>query len=62
MGRGTGASYFEINLIQHMISMREEVLYDIFLDIYISYVALYRSFFLKILAAYRVGTRAILLL
>ena len=33
LGQGTGKNYLEAKLIQHLTSMREAVLYDIFLDL-----------------------------
>ena len=38
--RGTGTAYIEANLRQHPMDMREEVLYEIFLDIHKAYVSL----------------------
>ena len=53
--RGTGTAYLENNLIQQLIDMREEVLYEIFLDLHKAYESLDRSRCLYILAVYRVG-------
>ena len=39
-GRGTGTAYIEANLLQHPMDMREEVLYEIFLDLHKAYGAL----------------------
>ena len=38
--RGTGTAYIEANLLQHPMAMREEVLYEIFLDLHKAYGAL----------------------
>ena len=35
--RGTGTAYLKSKLIQNLMEMREEVLYDIFLDLHKSY-------------------------
>ena len=42
-GRVMGAASFESNLLQHLIAMIEEVLYDIFLKMNKSYYALYQG-------------------
>ena len=62
MGRGTRTASLEENLIQQIMVMRKEVLYEIFLDIHKAYDALDRNHCLDILAAYRVIPRAIRLL
>ena len=36
-GRGTGTAYIEATLLQHPMAMREEVLYEIFLDLHKAY-------------------------
>ena len=62
MGRGTGTASLEANIIQHMMVMRKEVLYEIFLDLHKAYDALYHGECLDILVEYGVGPRAIRLL
>ena len=54
-GRGTGTATLEAKLIQQLASMREEVLYVIFLDLQKAYDALERSMCLEILEGYGVG-------
>ena len=53
-GRGTRNASFEAKLIQQLMTMREEVLYDIFLDIHKAYCSLYRDLCLDIFASYGV--------
>ena len=57
-GRGTGTATLEANLLQQLATMREEVLYVIFLDLTKAYDALDRSRILEILEGYGVGPRA----
>ena len=59
---GTGNVSLEVKLLQKVMSIREEVLYMIFLDIHKVYYALERSKFLDILEGYGVGTRDLFLL
>ena len=54
-GRGTGTSTLKAKLLQQLASMREEVLYVIFLDLTKAYNALDRSRILEILKGYGVG-------
>ena len=49
-------------MLQQLTSMREEVLYAIFIDLHKDYYALDRDRFLEILDGYGVGTRARLIL
>ena len=57
-GRGTGTATLESNLLQQIASIREEVLYVIFLDLTKAYNALDRSRCLEILEGYGVGPNA----
>ena len=61
-GIGTGNAFLEANVLQQIMDMREEFLYDIFLDIYKSYDTLDRDYFLNILEVYGVGPWALRLL
>ena len=54
-GRGTGTASLDDKLLQYLMEMTEEVLYDIFLDLHKAYNALNRDCYLDILAAYGVG-------
>ena len=56
-GRGTGTASLEVKILQKVMTMREELLHTIFLDLYKVYDALERSRFLEILEGYGVGTR-----
>ena len=60
--RVMGANYLEAYLLQYLDSMREEVLYKIFLDLYKSYDDLDRFRFLDIIVVYSMGPRYIRLL
>ena len=53
--RGTRTASLEYNLPQHVIDIREELLFKIFLDLHKAYDALEQNRFLDILAAYGVG-------
>ena len=57
--RGTGTTTLEKKLIQQLTSMREAVLYEIFMDLQKAYNNLERDRCLEILAAYGVGPRVI---
>ena len=61
-GKVTGTTSIESNLIQQMMDMREEVLYEKFLDLHKACDSLDRNCCLNILAAYRIGLRALCLL
>ena len=56
-GWGTGTTSLEENLLQKLTTMKEEVLYDIFLEIKKAYDALDRDRCINILVAYRFGQR-----
>lgn len=60
--RGTGTAYLESKMLQQLMAMREEFLYDIFLDLNKSYDALDRNLCLDILAAYVLGPQSLHLL
>ena len=55
---GTGTTTLEAKLLQQLESLREEVLYVIFLDLHKAYDAMDRSRCLEILEGYGVGPRA----
>ena len=55
MGRGTRTASLEAKLLQQLMSVKEEVIYNIFLILYKSYDALDHGLCLEILVAYRVG-------
>ena len=57
--RGTGIASLEDNLIQQIMAMKEEVLYEIFLDLHKEYDALDRDLCLDILVPYGVGPLAL---
>ena len=61
-GIGTGKASLEANLIQELMDLREEFLYEIILDLHESYYSLDRERCLEILAAYEVGPWALRLL
>ena len=54
-GRGTGTATLEAKLLQQLASMREEVLYVIFLDLHKTYDTLDRGRCLEIMEGYGVG-------
>ena len=56
--RGTGTATLEAKLLQKLATMREEVLYVIFIDLQKAYDALDRDRCLEILEGYGVGPRA----
>ena len=56
LGRGTIT--LEAKMLQQLASMREEVLFVIFLDLHKAYYALDRDRYLEILEGYGVGYRA----
>ena len=57
-GRGTETATLEVKLLQQLASIREEVLYVIFLDLTKAYDALDRSRCIEILEGYGVGPSA----
>ena len=57
-GRGTGTATLNVKLLQHLVALREEFLYVIFLDLHKAYNALDRSRCLYILEGYGMGPRA----
>ena len=61
-GRGEVIASLKTNMPQQLADMREEVLYNILLDLHKAYYALDRDIYLGILAAYKMGSRAIRLL
>ena len=62
MGRGTDTASLEYNLLQQIMDMREEFLYDILLDLHKAYKSLDCDRCLRILTAYGVGPWAFYLL
>ena len=57
-GRSTGTTTLESKLLQQLATLKEEVLYVIFLDLHKAYDALDRSRCLEILEGYGVGPKA----
>ena len=57
-GRGTGTATLEAKLLQQLASLREEILYVIFLDLQKAYDALDRSRCLEILEGYGVSPKS----
>ena len=57
-GCGTGTASLEAKLLQQLATLKEEVLYVIFLDLHKEYDALGRSRCLEILECYGVGPRS----
>ena len=55
VNRGTGKYSLEENLLKNMVSMSEEVLYEIFLNLYKVYDAMDWYLCLKILEGYVIG-------
>ena len=60
--RGAGTASLKAKLLLQLMTMREEVLYDIYLDLHQAYDALDRNICLGISGPYGVGPRAICLL
>ena len=54
-GIGTGTASTEVNLLQNLVEMREEVLYEVFLDLKKSYDALDRERCMDIMVSYGIG-------
>ena len=61
-GRGMGTTSLEAKMIQHLVAIREEVLYNILIDVHKDKNTLDRDRCLGILITYGVVTRAIHLL
>ena len=61
-GRSTGKKSIEPNLIQHLTVTREEILYEVFLDLQKEYYALEQERRMEVLVAYILGTWTELLL
>ena len=61
-GRGTRTAYLKAKLIQYIMMIREEVLYEMFLYLHKPYGALERDRCLDILVVYEVGPLTIRLL
>ena len=59
---GTETASLEANMLQHIMALREEVLYEILLDIHKSYESLDHDLCLDILAVYGVGPQDLCLL
>ena len=55
--RGIGTASLEANLIQYLTAMREEVLYEVLLDLSNSCDTLDQEHYLEVIVAYRVGTQ-----
>ena len=62
LGQETGTAAFEANLLQHIISMREAVLFEVFLDLRKAYNDLDQDRALDLPAAYRIGPSTVRLL
>ena len=62
VGYSMGTATINDKTIQQLMAMREEVLFEVFLDIQKAYDALNLDRYLVIMAAYRVGTRTLQLL
>ena len=56
-GRGIGTALLEINMIQQMTTMREDILYEVFLDLQKSYDALEWDRYMEILVGYEIRPR-----
>ena len=61
-GRGTVAASLKAKLLQKLVDMMEEILYDIFLDLHKSYDTLDHDFCLNILLVYGVVSSALRLI
>ena len=62
MIRGTVTAYLEPKLLQQIMDVRQDVLYEIIMDLHKSYDSLDRNRCLNILAVYGVGTQTLYLL
>ena len=56
-GRGTGTASLKANILQQLIEIREEVLYEVFLNLRKAYDALGRKLCMWVLMVYEVGPR-----
>ena len=56
-GRGSGTASLEANLLHHMMTMREEFLYEVFIELQKSYDALDMEWCLEILVRYGIVPR-----
>ena len=61
-GRGTGNAALEAKLLQQLMAMREEVLFEVLLDLRKAYDTLDCERELEIITAYRVGLRTVRIL
>ena len=61
-GCGTGTASLETKLVQQLMSMIEEFMYAIFLDLHKAYDNLDRDIFLEILEGYGMGPQALCIL
>ena len=52
VGRGTGNAYLKYKLLQKLMAMMEEFLYEVFMDIRKAYDALYQERYMDILVGY----------
>ena len=58
-GQGTGTASLKAKMLHQLESIREEVIYDIFLDLHKAYGSLDRERCLDILLGYVVGPRSL---
>ena len=56
-GRGTGAASLEANILQQLILMREEILYEVLINLWKFYDDLYRERCMDILVGFGIGPR-----
>ena len=61
-GRITGTASLEARMLQNIMAMTEEVLFEIFFDLHTAYDALDCKLYLKILSVHGVGPRSLRLL
>ena len=61
-GRGMGAAFLKAKLLQNPMDMREEIIYEIFLDLHKLYDSLYSGLSLDILAVYGIESQALRLI
>ena len=53
-----GNASLEVNIIQQMTDIREEVLYEVFLDLWKAYGALYTDRYFEVLVGYGIRPRS----